>query len=187
MISTHPDLKTRKEIRQKAGWGIALGIVLIILGSLAIALPLATAITFSLLFGWLFIFGAIDQIIYAFLTRSLGSFIWKLLLGVLYLISGIVVLFSPGVAAIAFSLILGISILTQSVLQVIAAFQIRPQQGWGWTLFSGIAGIILGILIWSEWPIGAVWLLGVWFGCNLLFDGMGVVMVSSMIRSEVKE
>jgi uncharacterized membrane protein HdeD (DUF308 family) len=63
----------------------------------------------------------------------------------------------------------------------------RPDQGWGWMLFSGITGIILGILIWSEWPVGAVWLLGVWFGCNLLFDGIGVVMVASLIRLALKE
>lgn len=184
---TDLDLTTRKQIRQGAGWGIALGIVLIISGILAIALPLATAIALSLLFGWLFILGGIGQVVYAFLTRPLGSFIWKLLLGIFYLTSGVVVLFSPGIAAVTLSLILGISILVQSVTQVIHAFQMRPDYGWGWVLFSGITGVILSIIIWSEWPFSAIWLLGVWFGCNLLFDGIGVVMVASMIRSAVKE
>lgn len=184
---TNLDLNLRQEIRQGAGWGIALGVVLIISGILAIALPLATAIALSLLFGWLFILGGITQIVYAIVSRRAGAFIWKLLLGVFYLLGGIFVLLSPGITVLTLSLILGISILVQSVTQVIAAFQMRPEQGWGWMLFSGITGIILGILIWSEWPVGAVWLLGIWFGCNLLFDGIGVVMVASLIRSALKE
>lgn len=177
---------TRAEIRKGAGWGIAVGILLIVLGIVAIALPFATAIALGLLFGWLFILGAIAQIVYAFVSRRSGSFIWKLLLGVFYLIGGIFVLASPGITALTLTLILGISILVQSVTQVITAFQMRPAQGWGWTLFSGITGIILGIIIWSQGPASAVWLLGIWFGFNLLFDGIGVLMVSSAVRSAVK-
>jgi len=109
-----------------------------------------------------------------------------LLLGVFYLIGGIFVLLSPGITALTLSLILGISIFVQSVLQVIDAFQMRPAQGWGWTLFSGITGIILGIIIWSQGPAGAIGLLGLWFGLNLLFGGIGVVMLSSGIRSALK-
>lgn len=177
----------RQDIRQGTAWGIAVGVLLIILGIVAIALPFATAIALSLLFGWLFILGGIAQIAYAFFSRRAGSFIWKLLLGVFYLIGGIFVLLSPGITALTLSLILGISILVQSVTQVIDAFQMRPAQGWGWTLFSGISGIILGILIFAQGPASAVWLLGIWFGFNLLFDGVGVVMASSLIRAAVKE
>jgi uncharacterized membrane protein HdeD (DUF308 family) len=184
---TDLDPTSRQEIRQGAGWGIAVGVLLIILGIVAIALPFATAIALSLLFGWLFILGGIAQIVYAFVSRRAGSFIWKLLLGLFYLIGGIFVLLSPGIAALTLSLILAISILVQSVIQVIDAFQMKPTRGWGWTLFSGILGIILGILIFAQGPAAAVWLLGLWFGLNLLFDGIGVVMLSSMVRSATKE
>ena len=176
------DSTTRQQIRQGTGWGIALGILLIVLGIAAIALPFATAIALSLLFGWLFILGGIAQLIYAFVTRRPGSFIWKLLLGLFYLLGGIFVLLSPGITALTLSLILAISILGQSVPQVITAFQMRPEQGWIWVLFSGITGIILGILIFAQGTTSAVWLLGIWFGLNLLSDGIGVVMASSLIR-----
>jgi uncharacterized membrane protein HdeD (DUF308 family) len=178
---------TRAEIRKGAGWGIAVGILLILLGIVAIALPFATAIALGLLFGWLFILGAIAQIAYAIVSRRSGSFIWKLLLGVFYLIGGILVLFAPGITALTLSVILGISILVQSSIQVVDAFQLKPAPGWGWTLFSGILGIILGILIFAQGPAAAVWLLGFWFGLNLVFDGIGVVMLSSTMRSATKE
>jgi len=96
------------------------------------------------------------------------------------------VLFAPGIAALTISLILAISIVMQSVVQVMTAFQMRPEQGWGWVLFSGIAGLLLGAVIWPQGPTGAVWLLGVWFGLNLLSDGIGMVMASSLIRSRIK-
>ena len=88
-MSTKPDSSLQQELHKAAGWGIAVGTLLAILGIVAIAVPLATAIAIGLLFGWLFILGGIIQISYAFLTRSSGAFLWKLLLGVLYLLGGI--------------------------------------------------------------------------------------------------
>jgi uncharacterized membrane protein HdeD (DUF308 family) len=177
---------TRQDIRQAAGWGIAVGVLLIVLGIVAIALPFATAIALGLLFGWLFILGGIVQLIYVVISRRAGSFIWKLLLGVFYLVGGIFVLLAPGITALTLSLILAISILVQSCIQVVDAVQMKPARGWGWILFSGIVGIILGILIFAQGPAAAVWLLGLWFGLNLLFDGIGVVMLSATVRSATK-
>ena len=186
-MPTKPDSSLQQELHKAAGWGIAVGTLLAILGIVAIAVPLATAIAIGLLFGWLFILGGIIQMGYAFLTRSSGAFIWKLLLGVLYLLGGISVLFAPGIAALTLSLILAISIVVQSLIQVVTALQIRPEQGWGWVLFSGVTGLILGGLIWAQGPAGAVWLLGVWFGLNLLSDGIGLAMASCLIRAKLKQ
>lgn len=173
----------QQQLRQSTGWGITIGIVLIILGIAAIALPLAATIAASLLFGWLFIIAGIAQLIYAFQSRREQYFLWKLLLGLLYLLAGVVVLSSPIITALTLTLILGISIFIQSVIEVFGAFQMRPDRGWGWVLFSGIVGIILGIFIWSEWPSSAIWFLGVWFGVNFLSDGIGLLMHASRVRS----
>ena len=186
-MSTKPDSSLQQELHKAAGWGIAVGILLAILGIVAIAVPLATAIAIGLLFGWLFILGGVIQMSYAFLTRSSGAFIWKFVLGVFYLLGGISVLFAPGIAALTLSLILAISIVLQSLLQVATAFQVRPEHGWGWLLFSGVTGLIFGGLIWAQEPAGAVWLLGVWFGLNLLSDGIGLAMASCLIRGKLKQ
>jgi uncharacterized membrane protein HdeD (DUF308 family) len=179
------DPTLRQEIRQSAGWGIAVGVLLTILGR-AIALPFATAIALVLPFGWLFMLAGIIQLVYAVVSRRAGAFIWKLLLGVFYLAGGILVLLSPGITALALSFILAISILVQSILQVVYAFQIKPSRGWGWTLFSGIFGISLGVVIFAQGPAAVLWLLGLWFGLNLVFDGIGVFMSSFVVRSATK-
>ena len=176
-----------KRTRQATGWGIAIGILLIVLGILAIALPMAATLAGSLLFGWLFVLAGIAQIIFAIQSRHERYFIWKLLLGIAYILAGIFVLSSPIITALTLTLIMGISILIQSVLQVVGAFTMKPDRGWGWVLFSGIMGIILAILIWSQWPSSGIWFIGIWLGVNFLSDGLGLVMSSSAVRSALPE
>jgi uncharacterized membrane protein HdeD (DUF308 family) len=177
------DSTTLQKLRQGTGWGIAIGIVLIILGILALVLPFAATIAASLMFGWLFILAGVAQIIFAIQSRHERYFIWRLLLGIVYVLAGIFVLSSPIITALTLTLIMGISIFVQSVIQVVGAFQMKPDQGWGWILFSGIMGIILAILIWSQWPSSAIWFIGIWLGVNFLSDGLGLVMSASALRS----
>lgn len=159
------------------------GILLVILGLIAIARPLYATIASTLVFGWLFIFAGIAQIAYAFSSRGAGQIIWKLLSGVLYLGAGIVVLSNLLSGALALTLILGITIFSQGVIQVILAFAIRPNRNWVLVLVSGILGIILGIFIWSEWPFNAIWLIGLWVGISLLFNGIWMITSSLLPRS----
>jgi uncharacterized membrane protein HdeD (DUF308 family) len=98
----------------------------------------------------------------------------------LYLLAGIFVLADPLQGALTLTLILGITIFIQGVIQVSLAFQMRRvSPNWGWMLVSGIAGIIVGIFIWSSFPFSAVWLIGTWVGINLLFDGMWMLTLHS--------
>ncbi len=161
-----------------------------ILGLVAIARPFYATIASTLVFGWVFIFAGITQIVYAFGSRRAGQFVWKLLLGVLYLGAGIIVLSNilsgaiPSVSfANALTLILGITIFVQGVMQVILAFGLRPFRNWGLVLLSGILGIILGIFIWSAWPFNADWIIGLWVGISLLFNGLWMITLSSLPRS----
>ena len=131
----------------------------------------------------MFIFAGIAQLVYAFGSRGAGQLVWKLLLGVLYLGAGIVVLSNVLSGAITLTLILGITIFVQGVIQVILAFGIRPARNWGLVLFSGILEIILGIFIWSAWPFNADWLIGLWVGISLLFNGFWMIILSSLPRS----
>lgn len=182
MKVTDPEVRDR-ERTGGSGTVIVVGVLLVILGLIALARPVYATIASTLVFGWLFIFAGIAQIIYAFGSRLAGQLVWKLLLGVLYLGAGIIVLSNVLSGAIALTLILGITIFSQSVIQVILAFAIRPARNWGWVLFSGILGIILGIFIWSEWPFNADWLIGLWVGINLVVDGIWMITLASLPRS----
>ena len=105
-----------------------------------------------------------------------------MLLGIFYLIGGTSLVSRPISGAIAFTLLLGVTIFFLSVLQVSMAFQMRPARGWTWVLASGILGIILGIFIWSNFPFNAAWIIGLWVGINFVLDGMWILTLSSLDR-----
>lgn len=172
----------RQQLRSSAGWGIAIGVVLLILGLIAIARPLYATIASTIVFGWLFIVAGIAQVIYAFRSYGNGQLVWKVLLGILYLISGIYIVSSPMSGAMVLTLVLGLTIFAQGIIQVILAFQLRPDSSWLIGLISGIVGIILGIFIWSRFPYSADWLIGLWVGIHFLFTGAWVLVLSSTVR-----
>lgn len=182
MRTTDPEVRER-ERTGGSGIGIIVGVLLVILGLVAIARPVYATIASTIAFGWVFIFAGIVQFIYAFGSRGAGQFIWKLLLSILYFVAGIVVLSNIFEGAIALTLVLGITIFAQGVFQVILAFGMRPARNWGWVLFSGILGVILGILIWSEWPFNADWVLGLLIGISFLVNGIWMITLSSLPRA----
>jgi uncharacterized membrane protein HdeD (DUF308 family) len=162
------------------GWTNAIAVLIIALGFIAIAFPFFATVATTLVFGWIFTFAGIAQIVYAFQSRGASQVTWKLTLGFLYFLSGIFVLVSPIEGAFAFTLVLGITIFVQGVIQVSLAFQMRRiSPNWGWILVSGIIGIVFGICVWSTSPLSAAWLIGILIGTNLLFDGMWMLTLNS--------
>lgn len=177
MRTTDPEIR---EQTTNSRWLTTIAILMIVLGIIAIIFPFFATITSTLVFGWIFIFAGIAQIVYAFQSQGAGRVVWKLILGLLYLLAGIFVLTDPLQGALAFTLVLGVTIFVQGIIQVSLAFQLRrASPNWGWMLVSGIAGIIFGIFIWSSFPFSAAWLIGTWVGINLLFDGMWMLTLQS--------
>jgi uncharacterized membrane protein HdeD (DUF308 family) len=174
---------TESETREQttnSSWLTAIAVLVIILGIIAILFPFFATITSTLVFGWIFIFAGIAQIVYAFQSKEAGQVAWKLVLGLLYLLAGIFVLTDPLQGAFAFTLVLGVTIFVQGIIQISLAFQMRRvSPNWGWMLVSGIAGIMFGIFIWSSFPFSAVWLLGTWVGINLVLDGAWMLTLHS--------
>lgn len=180
------DTITRQQIRTHSGWGIAIGIILLILGIVAIARPLYATIASALVFGWVFLIAGIAQSIYAFRSYGIGQVVWKLMVGILYLVTGIYFVSNPANAAAFLTVALGLTIFAQGAIQVILAFKMRPAQNWNLILLSGLVGIIAGIFIWSRFPYSADWLIGLWVGIHLLISGTWILTVSSAVRSTLR-
>jgi uncharacterized membrane protein HdeD (DUF308 family) len=171
---------TADERISSSRWTNAIAVLMIVLGFIAIIFPFLATIATTLTFGWIFIFAGIAQIVYAFQSRGAGQVVWKLILGFLYFLSGMFVMMNPLEGAFAFTLVLGITMFVQGVIQVSLAFQMRRiSLNWGWMLVSGIIGIMFGIFIWSSSPLSAAWLIGILIGTNLLFDGMWMLTLHS--------
>lgn len=179
------DTETRSAIRKTAGWSIVLGVVMIILGVLAILAPLITAIAVNVLLGWLFIIGGVFQAIYAFQhNHRRSSLILKLLLSLVAIAAGVFLVAYPLAGVISLTLLIGIYFFIDGIVRVFLAFQLRPHTRWIWVLLNGILMIILGILIWSQWPFSATWVLGLLVGIGLLSSGIAVLMFAIAAQPE---
>ncbi len=180
------DTEISEQVQVNPAWGIGIGILMIVLGVIAIARPFFASIASALVFGWIFIIAGIFQSAYAFQSRSYGHIAWKLIIGVLYVLAGILIVANPLQGVLTLTLVLGITIFMQSAIQVVMAFRMRPSRNWGLVLLSGIIGIILGIFIWSAWPFNADWIIGTWVGVNLFFDGIWILALSAEARPAVR-
>lgn len=169
-------------INKTSGWGIAIAVLMIVLGILAIAWPFMAAIAVTRLVGWLLIFGGITHIVAAFQTRGAGAVLWEILVGLVYLVGGGYILFHPLLGVATLTLFLAAVFLAEGVFDIISFFSIRGQKGAGWMLFDGLVTILLAGLIWVHWPSSSVWAIGTIVGISLLISGIKWLMISMATR-----
>ncbi len=151
------------------------GILLIIIGFLAIYLPTLTTISIITLIGILSIIAGAVQLVRALQNTKTNYFWTALISAVLAIIIGILLLSYPLHGAMVLALLLGIWFLFHGILEIHFALQVRDHShNWGILLFSGIISIVLAIIIWSGWPLNALWIVGLLLGINLIFFGISL-------------
>ncbi|WP_423063687.1 HdeD family acid-resistance protein [Candidiatus Paracoxiella cheracis] len=159
------------------------GIVLIILGILAIFLPAFTTLSLTLLIGWILLIGGIIQLYRTFKGVKASSFWISLINCLLAIIIGILLLLYPLHGMMFLTLLLGIFFLFQGITQIAMGIQIKPiSNNWGFLVVSGIVSIILSILIWIKWPSISSWFIGLLVGINLLLFGISLLFFSKKVQ-----
>ena len=169
-------------VKKASGWSMFLGAVMFICGLLAILLPLASSIAIVIVLAWLILFAGVAHLIFAFQSQSIGAFLWKLLLGLVYGFAGIYMLMHPLLGVVSLTLVLAIFLLVEGVVEIALYFNIRKVPNSGWVLFDGIITLILGLLVWANWPSASAWVIGVLVGISLMFSGISRFMLSLAIR-----
>jgi uncharacterized membrane protein HdeD (DUF308 family) len=170
--------ETRRLIAEKWGWFLALGIVLIIVGFAAIVFPLISTIAAKIMLGWLFLIGGIFMVLHAFSSQGWQGFLWSLLIGILYLVAGGYLAFFPLTGLLTLAFLLIILFAAEGIFEIIMAFRVRPHEGWGFLLLSGIAALAVAFLIALDLPSSATWALGLLVGINLLFSGWSYIFLA---------
>ncbi len=168
--------------RLGSGGSIVWAILLIIFGFLAIALPFATSWGVVVIIAWLIVFSGGFQFIHAFQSKGAGHIIWKLLVAIVYLIVGIYFLLHPVLGVAAFTLALAIFFVVEGIFDLVFYFQQRGAPGAGWILFDGIITLILGLLVWRQWPSSSLWVIGTLVGISMIFTGTTRLMLSLSAR-----
>lgn len=162
---------------------LLLGICLIILGVLAISLPLLTALTFQYLIGVLLIVGSGFLAVHAFSMQGASRKLVSLAIAGVYLLFGILLFVYPIAGVLALTLFFAAFFLIEGAFKVVASVAHRGLPNWGWGLLSGIVSIILGIIIWTGWPGSALWAIGLLIGIDLIFSGWWIAMLGLALHT----
>jgi uncharacterized membrane protein HdeD (DUF308 family) len=168
----------KQTVADNWGWFLTLGIVLVVAGIAAIMFPLVSTIAAKIALGWIFLAAGVVMIIHAFSIQKWGGFLMELLLGVLYLFAGGWLAFFPFTGIVTLTILLAALFLAEGVVEVIMGFRVRPHEGWGWLVFSGLIAVAVGLLIAAELPSSAVWAIGLLVGVNLLSTGISFIVLA---------
>lgn len=178
MTDASMTLNAVEQIRRHSTWFIVLGIVFIVGGVFAIAMPfiagLAVTVVFAVVLAWI----GIMQIIQAWSVKSWGGFIWQLIIGLIMLIGGAAIWIDPILGALTLTIVVAAVFIAKGVFQIVMGLQMRPHTGWGWVLTAGILAILVGLIIWLSWPVSTAWALGTLAGISFIFSGWSYIMVA---------
>ena len=163
-------------------WFVLLGVGLVVLGTVALGSAWIASLATALFLGILILMGGIAETIGAFWCRAWSGFFFHLLSGILAIVIGALFLKAPGEAVLALTLLVACYLMVGGIFKVVSAAGYRFA-AWGWTLFGGIVDIVLGVLIWVEWPASALWVIGLFVGISLVFRGFNWIGLGLALRS----
>ena len=172
------DTPIASAVKGSIRWSIALSVLMIFAGILAITVPPAAGIAVALFVGWLLIFSGAAHLAFAWHTRAMGALVWELLLGAVYILIGGYILLHPVAGLASLTIALAIYLAAEGFLELLLSFRLRPLPGTGWLLFDGVITLILAIMIASTWPSNSEWVLGTLVGISMLFSGITRLMLS---------
>src|SRR5438445_2867975 len=169
-------------LRAKSGWIIALGVVYLIAGFIALASVAMATVASVLVVGVMMIVAGVAEVINAFQIKSWGKFLLWALLGVLYIVAGFVTWDNPLFAAVLLTLMLGASLVASGIMRIILAFNMKAEMPWIWVALSGVITLSLGLLILARWPINSIYILGLFLGIDLIMAGAGWIGLGFGLR-----
>ena len=174
------------EAKGNAGKILLLGVVTAIAGFLALMWPWISGLAVTVVVGLCLVVGGVTRLAAAFSAGSFGRGTLAFIGGALTLLAGVILVARPGIGLSALTLMLGAYLLVDGIFGAVLAFKVRPEQGWGWMLFSAVMAVILGVLLLAEWPLSGVWAIGTLVGINLMFSGFSLISIGSAARRLAK-
>jgi uncharacterized membrane protein HdeD (DUF308 family) len=167
-------------------WGLFLfeGIVLLILGTLAVLAPVIASVAAAVFFGWLLLISGIVGLVTTFRARHAPGFWWALLSALLGIIAGGLLLVWPLQGTLSLTAVLIAFLFIEGVVSIMYALEHRNALSgrWGWMLASGILDVALGLLLFLGLPGTALWALGLLIGINMLFGGWSLIFMALHAR-----
>jgi uncharacterized membrane protein HdeD (DUF308 family) len=169
-------------LRAKSGWIVALGVIYVIAGFIALGSVFAATVVSVFVVGIMMLIAGVAEVINAFQVKTWGGFLFWLLLGALYIVAGFATFENPLLAAALLTLILGIALIASGIMRIILAFSMKEETPWVWIVVSGVITLLLGLVILGHWPVSSLYVLGLFLGIDLVFAGAGWIGLGLGLR-----
>jgi uncharacterized membrane protein HdeD (DUF308 family) len=173
---------TLAPLRAKSGWIIALGVIYMIAGVIALGSVVAATVASVFVVGIMMLIAGVAEVINAFQVKTWGRFLLWLVLGALYIVAGFATFENPLLAAALLTLLLGVALLVSGIMRIVLAFSLKEGMPWVGVCLSGVITLLLGLIILAHWPVSSIYILGVFLGIDLIFAGAGWVAVGMGLR-----
>lgn len=175
--ATLPGLELQ-EVRRSWLTYLLLGIVLLILGVVALGHSYLTAKVSIVFLGWLLVFAGLGEVVHAFWKeRGWSGFFLDLLSGLLHAVVGFLLLVNPGAGVLALTLVIAMFLMIEGIGRIVAALMVSmPHRGW--VFVGGVIDLLLGLMILRQWPLSGLWVIGLFIGIQLIFNGWSLIMLS---------
>jgi uncharacterized membrane protein HdeD (DUF308 family) len=180
--SGDPTFGSLGAVRHHWRWILASGIAFIGLGSMAFTYSVFVTLASVFVLGGVLVFGGIFQAIHAFKVSQWNGFLLELLMAILYVIVGLVMVAHPEAGALSVTLLIAVFFLVGGLSRIAAGTMLHPP-GRAWLLLSGIVTLLLGMLIWAEWPASGLWVIGTFVAIDMVFSGTRLIMLALNARS----
>ena len=165
----------------KWGWLLALGIVLIVVGTFSVLVAVVATLATVLLFGWLLLFTGAMEGVYAFHQSKWSGILLHVVNGVLAIVAGFLLVTNPAAGALVLTLLMAMFFMIGGLFRIFTPIVMHlPHRGW--LLLSGIVTLLLGVFIWRQLPGAAVWVIGTLVGIDMIFIGWSWVMLALAAR-----
>jgi uncharacterized membrane protein HdeD (DUF308 family) len=169
-------------VREKWGWFVGLGLVLVLLGVLALGDVVAVTLISTIFVGAMFLVGGVFQVIHAFMVKTWSGFLLNVLAGIVYAVGGILIMNEPLEGAFVITLFLIAALVIGGVLRIVVAWHHREMGGWWLMVLSGLISILIGILLYASLPWSGLWVLGTLIGVELVVQGVTWLMFGMALR-----
>ncbi|HXZ32080.1 MAG TPA: DUF308 domain-containing protein [Terriglobales bacterium] len=169
-------------VRQASTLSIVWGVLLIVFGMVAIGSPLLAAVAVNVAIAWLIVLAGVAHLMLALRAHGASSMIWKLLVGLAYLFFGAYLIMHPVLGVASLTLVLASLFLIEGILDIILFFKMRAVGGSSWVLVDGIVTLLLGLMIYVQWPSSSAWAIGILVGVSMIISGVTRVMLSLAVR-----
>lgn len=171
------------DLERNWGWLLGLGILFVVLGCIGLGMTVGLTLVSIFFIGSLFIIAGVVQIVDVFKSHHWKGIVGHALIAVLYIMGGGMIIHDPVLASAVITALIAWILIIIGVTRLLMAFVLRHAAGWGWMLFAGLTAIVLGILIFMQWPYSALWIIGMFIAIELIVNGWTYIFMALGMRS----